>query len=441
MKNKFYSLPFMLIVCFPLTFMGISITFVSSVWTQDNEIKDEENLEKTLRETARKEIKDPKKVEDFDKSWKKFDEYRKFWIDQSQNVKREKLTEEQEQLIQLLVKNTLGDESNHYNEFGYKNLKLGEKVDLQKYVPFSRESSLFLPGNVTPWMHNKNNDEHVLCDLKGRILCVHKNYPGRFANYMDNIIETFGKTTHEIKDNRITYNFPKVYVRVTIYEDRFDVSVIDRKWLEDELTDTLREQVRILDWCVKVLEKMPNITEENYTKILPPLPSTKAGYNSLASCVVYWLNKKLDYRFAEKKDAIVANIRINDLRICPTLCPNMTRVKLLHQMPVDRHSLDSISSILHACQRPLETTLFADLGEKAFLNLVQYYFPPKDGEYTIKSFSEKNRIRSVFYDNNESVDAFYFKDGTMEEWSTDEWTVQVRGSVYLGFFPVPKQKL
>jgi hypothetical protein len=288
------------------------------------------------------------------------------------------------------------------------------------------------------WYHEKVDEwseanEWYLCDTNGIVVQVSKRYVGNFSDYKDSVITMFGKTPHKINDNVVTYTFPKVCVKIVINEYNFWIHVIDRQWLENELADTLREYIRILEWCVKALEKNQNMTEKNYATLLPPLFSTKMEYNPEKGNVIYSLNNKL----YGKSTPVVASVNAIGLDIFTIVCPNIPKLGIQYQnMGMENlyHSAyvygNEITNI-----RPLFETHWSDLERIVVLNLVQIFFPPIDGKYT--EITQKTIIGAfedlIIYNHDKNIPT--------ATWSSDKWNITLLGCAYLSFSRIPKKGL
>ena len=149
----------------------------------------------------------------------------------------------------------LGAESPVYQEFGYKGVTLGSPFDeVTKATP--------LKWTVVgcPWAFTSSNraggDEFVF-DADRRLVCYARTYDGGPGDYLDQLVELFGKTDIEIRESTsanpdvashrtfIDYTFPRVLVRVVFVREaratattavlraeKTHVVVADRAWVE-----------------------------------------------------------------------------------------------------------------------------------------------------------------------------------------------------------------
>ena len=177
-----------------------------------------------------------------------------------------KATPTAKQCVQLLV----GDTSNHYSEYGFKGVRLG-----QSYASVKQKHALYNSGEYTGMTFLYEDDqtgESFIFDDKDRLVSYGQHYEGGVENHAARLVELFGKAAEDRMQTRdetpfnspmrvtymtIDYTFPKVLARV-IFEDRTQqganvgklthVFVADREWVEAILLKTAEDKIKAIKW-------------------------------------------------------------------------------------------------------------------------------------------------------------------------------------------------
>jgi len=173
------------------------------------------------------------------------------------------------------VLDVFGLQSRKYTLGGFKGVTLWTHYDdLEKTHPLigTRDSA--------PWVFltSEKADEELIFDASKRLVCYTKSYEGGPADYLEDLIELFGKTQKPIREYTsrvlntgthktfVSYTFPKVLARVvfvksvTVSEfggstqsmERTYVSVIDRQFVSDTLSPNAVGKRKLISWLKSV---------------------------------------------------------------------------------------------------------------------------------------------------------------------------------------------
>lgn len=208
--------------------------------------------------------------------------------------------------IRLLLGRTL----EHYPKRGYKEVELGASFeDVNKRTPLD-----WTETNAPHVLRNsQRGGEDFIFDADQKLVCYTKSYDGGTDDYLDKLVEVFGKTDKEIItrkievadnfDNFVTnrttvnYTFPKVLARVIFVktarvvfkqvrtEEVTHVLVLDREWATDILEKNAAAKRKNLAWLKKVAAAVRGGDFKDNE--LPPVPGAKvkAGMDGILGSV------------------------------------------------------------------------------------------------------------------------------------------------------------
>ena len=193
--------------------------------------------------------------------------------------------------VEPIVESLLGEQLFGYTEHGYKGILFGERhEDLVK-------------KNILQWVHPDNpcvfldnklefKGKRYIFDSDKRLILLSQSYEGKPGDYLDAVIEMFGKTNQEmtttkssgISDGReyvtvrntLTYHFSDVFVRVAMVDTSLPVggithvTVADRRWLKSKLNQSAAIRQQRFEWLryVADLVESKSLTKEG----LPGIP-------------------------------------------------------------------------------------------------------------------------------------------------------------------------
>lgn len=169
-----------------------------------------------------------------------------------------------------LVKRLLGNTSQHYGEYGFKGVKLGQSFnEVNEKTPLKNRPQL---TGMRYAYEDSDREELFFFDENERLVCYGRHYQGGFQDFKDQIIELFGRAdrdrindsnqTGAMSPGRVTYTtidytFPRVLVRV-IFEDAvippggirqtMHVFVVERAWAEQILLRSATVRLRAINW-------------------------------------------------------------------------------------------------------------------------------------------------------------------------------------------------
>jgi len=164
----------------------------------------------------------------------------------------------------------VGKTSTHYDEYGFKGVRLG-----QSFAEVKKTHTLVNNGEDNGLTFNYEDEEtgeSFVFDDEEKLVSYGRHYQGGMKEYAPQLIKLFGQVTKERMQTRdqtpansplrityttVDYTFPKVLVRV-IHEDRTEqgadagklthLFVADRGWVEAILIQTAEEKLKALKW-------------------------------------------------------------------------------------------------------------------------------------------------------------------------------------------------
>jgi len=167
------------------------------------------------------------------------------------------------------VRLLLGETSEHYEEYGYKGVRLGqsfEEIDADRPLVNYGEDT----GFTAHYQHWETGESYFFDD-KDRLVIYGRRYDGGPDDYLEQLVELFGKPAKDriresdespahgqvqVAYTTIDYTFPRLLVRVVFDEQSLPqevrtfthVFVADRRWVEGMLEDTAVDRLEALDW-------------------------------------------------------------------------------------------------------------------------------------------------------------------------------------------------
>jgi WD40 repeat protein len=189
----------------------------------------------------------------------------------------------------------IGKTSTHYDEYGFKGVRLG-----QTFSDVKKQHTLVNNGEytgLTSTYEDEETGESFVFSDKEQLVSYGRHYQGGASEYAPQLIELFGKvadTRMQTRDQtpanssmRVTYTtvdytFPKVLVRV-VHEDRTEggvgagklthVFVADREWVEAILFRTAVDKLRALQW----LQSAAGLAQQGVfdSAKIPAIPGTR----------------------------------------------------------------------------------------------------------------------------------------------------------------------
>ena len=177
---------------------------------------------------------------------------------------------------QVILDRVIGDTSQSYNERGFKGMSLGRTFEeLNKETPLTKYD-LDMPCLLS----DAPDLSRMFCfSADGRLVTIAKRYEGGEEDYLDEIVDTFGKTTQPIEQSSssdrtsrssrtsIYYSFPEVLSEVNFYttvkiiygnrqeESDTNVIVTDRLWAEQILAGDIKRKQESVAWLKTAIAK------------------------------------------------------------------------------------------------------------------------------------------------------------------------------------------
>jgi hypothetical protein len=165
------------------------------------------------------------------------------------------------------VKALLGDTSQHYRDFGFKGITLGESFDqINARTPLSRTN------RGQPYLYVTPDGEGYIFSDSDALVCYTRSYQGGTEDYLTQLKGLFGTTEKPILEREevrsrsgavrtyIRYTFPRTLVLVEFAKgiqltggmarqgEGTHLFVLDRRWAENVLAQTAEAQSRCIKW-------------------------------------------------------------------------------------------------------------------------------------------------------------------------------------------------
>ena len=331
--------------------------------------------------------------------------------------------------IKSVIEDLLGETLDNYKDFGFKDIKLGS--DLSKMKDTHTLNWASEKGSIEFMDSNTFISNRYIFNGRNKLVCYTKVLKGGINDYVERIIEIFGKTNQKIEDDVIRYTFEKTLVsvhsqslgaarnlqRVTV------ITIWDKKWIEEVLLEYATNASELLAWQKKTTTLIKNkdfdfntVSKLSGTSVMPNeevkenkvfnllYPKTPESKEIVLGTFGYFLppeesTNDLDEKF---KNFPIINISTKT-RLNSTPLNSLYEVKKF-----DDDTSDSKFAAL-----TIQTKYTTDL----LLWLVQMHYPPKTNKIEVITPKYGNKIR---------------------QWNTkDGWNVQVRNDiVFLTFFGV-----
>jgi WD40 repeat protein len=314
-----------------------------------------------------------------------------------------------------IVELLLGKQLPGYKKHGYKEVTFGA---LHETLEKTKNVQWVMRGNPCTYLDQRNGkDRQYIFDSDERLILYLQSYRGDPSDYVDAVIEMFGKTNQEIDNtklsdrnsvtfrNTISYHFPNVFVRVVMADDRrllpgggvvktgaTHIVVTDRQWLISMLNQTAairRERFKWLRAVADLVEsksvtkqRLPSIPHCNLVSLEKTAPelayqfldSEKTTFNKTAErqrrfpAVVADINYNSDQSFRER-DRMQWTITYNFQRNLDD-----SVVGAFGQDAFQEQNIRSWITGINA----MSVTPLSDLLDKMNSLFAQTYFPPKN---------------------------------------------------------------
>lgn len=161
----------------------------------------------------------------------------------------------------------LGDTSQHYLDFGFKGVTLGESFD-----QVSSRKALDRTRRGQPYLYVTPDGEGFVFSRDGALVCYTRAYQGGTEDYLAALKEMFGTTDKPILEREdvrsrsaaartyIRHTFPRTLVLIEFSKgiqltggmarqgEGTHVYVLDRKWAEGVLAQSAQSQARCIEW-------------------------------------------------------------------------------------------------------------------------------------------------------------------------------------------------
>ncbi len=335
------------------------------------------------------------------------------------------------------VELALGETSQKYQPRGFKGIELGAKFDALhtesplNWTAFNRDYTFLNAADGKESFYFNDHDA---------LICYVKSYTGGIDDYLDQLIEIFGKTTKDpvTKNLRpaaaaftktssfIEYAFPRVLVQVQFTavantaggSSQTHVIVLDRDWAERMLIAHAAVKRRCLMWMQEATEpaSMRNLTVGS----APSFPgATPQGTGRGLS---FYEDKRLQRLTRAEKHENDVNRRIqaccgwyglDGLEASPAIVVQFNHLdSLVRSSPLKRggNNVVPVDADFGYWNAVNHTPFLSDLDDQVNLVLMQEFFPPRTDKIRFKS-DESNPYKP-----------------DVHEWETDHptgrWTVK-----------------
>jgi hypothetical protein len=165
-----------------------------------------------------------------------------------------------EDKIKSIIDGLLGEPLDGYKDFGFKDVTLGSDLSIMRdkhtlnWAP-EKGHIEFLDGSAL-------TSNRYIFNGRNKLVCYVKVLKGGINDYVDRVIEIFGKTNQKIEDNVIRYAFEKTLVfvnSVSVGGQRVtSIAIWDKKWIEEVLLEYALNASELLEWQKKTTALVKN---------------------------------------------------------------------------------------------------------------------------------------------------------------------------------------
>jgi len=322
------------------------------------------------------------------------------------------------------VEQILGTTLPAYDLHGYQGIKLGETLE-----ELSAPHPLKPTNPAAPYIFQRSSfgQEDFLFDGGGRLVCYTKRYSGGADEYLPQLLEVFGKTDKEIKTSEtsgpgfarartsIQYTFQKVLAMINFVRtitpsatrDETLVSVIDRRWIEEQLLTNARGKRQAIGWLQEAVAQLPLplAIENGRFKLqgdlaLRSLPGTVSRPNlgGGGSSVMNWidttaereatldLGRQKSKRPIETYPIICATLGFSPgpstSRNVDTVSLNLDRLSILRGTPLLGQGKFGVGG-RELLNGPVMVTPYSHLAVELTMIILQEVFPASNGQVSL----------------------------------------------------------